>query len=113
MLLGHSTNLNVKAGGNKSMSKKRESLEGAEGVVLQDPRDMAKAKLPESQSPAVEMHARCYSACSATPPGADRSVFAVRYLRLVGRWRTTPLKEMNGTPKSHSIRSSPTERGNK
>ena len=111
MLLGHSTYLKVKAGGDKSMSEKRESLEDAEGVVPQDPCDKAKAKLPESQSPAVEPHARCYSVCSATPPGADRSAFAACYLRLVGRWRTTPLKEMNGTPKSHSIRSSPTERG--
>lgn len=93
------------------MSKKRESLEGAEGVVPQDPRDMAKAGLPESQSPAAEKHARCYSVYSATPPGVDRSIFAVRYLRLVGRWRTTPFKGMNGTPKSRLIRSPSTERG--
>ena len=79
MLLGHSTNLNVKTGGNKSMSKKRESLEDAEGVVPQDPCDKAKAKLPESQSPAVEEHTRCYSVCSATPPGADRSDIAVAW----------------------------------
>jgi hypothetical protein len=36
------------------MPEKRESLEGAYGAVPQDPRDMAKAALPESQSPAVE-----------------------------------------------------------
>jgi hypothetical protein len=36
------------------MSEKRETLEDAEGVVLQGPCDMAKAKLPESQSPVVE-----------------------------------------------------------
>jgi hypothetical protein len=30
------------------MSEKQESLEGAEGVVLQGPCDMVKAKLPES-----------------------------------------------------------------
>jgi hypothetical protein len=36
------------------MSEKRGTLEDAEGVVLQDPRDRAKAGLPESQSPAVE-----------------------------------------------------------
>jgi len=35
MLLGHSTYLKVKAGGDKSMSEKRESLEDAEGVVPQ------------------------------------------------------------------------------
>ena len=111
MLLGHSTYLMVKAGGDKSMSEKRESLEDAEGVVPQGSCDKAKAKLPESQSPAVEPHTRCYGVCNATPPGADRSVFAVHYLRLVGRWRTTPFKGMNGTPKSRLIRSPPTERG--
>jgi hypothetical protein len=36
------------------MSEKRGTLEDAEGVVLQDPRDRAKAGLPESQSPAVK-----------------------------------------------------------
>ena len=36
------------------MSEKRGPLEGAEGVVPRDPRDRAKAALPESQSPAVE-----------------------------------------------------------
>ena len=37
------------------MSEKQGSLEDAEGAVLQDPCDMAKAALPESQSPAVEL----------------------------------------------------------
>ena len=54
MLLGHPINLKAKAGGEKSMSEKRGPLEGAEGVVPRDPRDRAKAGLPESQSPAVE-----------------------------------------------------------
>ena len=36
------------------MSEKREPLEDAEGVVPRDPRDRAKAALPEPQSPAVE-----------------------------------------------------------
>jgi len=37
------------------MPEKRGTLEDAEGAVLQDPRDMAKAALPESQSPAVQL----------------------------------------------------------
>jgi len=45
--LGHPIDLKAKAVGEKSMSEKRESLEDAEGVVLQGPCDMAKAKLPE------------------------------------------------------------------
>ena len=54
MLLGHPIDLKAKAGGEKSMSEKREPLEDAEGAVLQDPRDRAKAGLPEPQSPAVQ-----------------------------------------------------------
>ena len=34
------------------MPEKRESLEGADSAVPQDPRDKAKATLPEPQSPA-------------------------------------------------------------
>jgi hypothetical protein len=49
------------------MPEKQEMLEDAEDMVLQDPRDRAKAKLPESQSPVVEPHTRCYSACIAAP----------------------------------------------
>jgi hypothetical protein len=47
--------------GDKSLSEKQGTLEDAEGIALQDPRDTAKARLPESQSPAVEPHTRCYS----------------------------------------------------
>jgi hypothetical protein len=72
MLLSHPTDLKAKAGGEKSTSEKRETLEDAEGAVLQEPRDKAKATLPESQSPAVEPHTRCYSVYNAAPSGADR-----------------------------------------
>ena len=72
MLLGHPIDLKAKAGGEKSMSEKREPLEGAEGDVPRDPRDRAKAALPESQFPAVEPHTRCYSVSNAAPSGADR-----------------------------------------
>ena len=46
MLLGHPIDLKAKAGGDKSMSEKREPLEDAEGAVPQDPRERAKAALP-------------------------------------------------------------------
>jgi len=72
MLLGHPIDLKAKAGGEKSMSEKRGSLEDAEGAVLQDPHDRAKTALPESPSPAVEPHTRCYSVYNAAPSGADR-----------------------------------------
>ena len=54
MLLRHPIDLKAKAGGEKSLSEKRGPLEDAEGAVLRDPRDRAKAVLPESQSPAVQ-----------------------------------------------------------
>jgi hypothetical protein len=85
MLLGHPIDLKAKAGGEKSMSEKWGSLEDAEGAVPQDPHERAKAGLPESQSPAVELHTRCYSVYNAAPPGADRSSFAIGHLRLAGR----------------------------
>lgn len=74
MFLGHRVYLKAKAGGENSMLEKREPLEDAEGAVPQDPRDRAKAVLPESQSPAVQPHTRCYSVSTAASPGADRSV---------------------------------------
>ena len=74
MLLGHPIDRKAKAGGEKSMSEKRGPLEDAEGAVPQDPRDRAKAGLPESQSPAVQPHTRCYSVSNAALPEATRSV---------------------------------------
>jgi hypothetical protein len=67
------------------MSEKRGPLEDAEGAVPQDPRDRAKAALPESQSPAVQRSTRCYGVYNAAPPGADRPGFAIGHLRLAGR----------------------------
>ena len=111
MFLGHLVDLKAKARGDKSMPEKREPLEDAEGAVLQDPRDRAKAGLPESQSPAVKAHTRCYSVYNAASPGADRSRFADCHLRPGERWVANLLKGMSGTPTSCSIRSTPTERG--
>ena len=111
MFLGHLVDLKAKARGDKSMPEKREPLEDAEGAVLQDPRDMAKAGLPESQSPAVKAHTRCYSVSNAASSGADRSRFADCHLRPGERWVANPLKGMSGTPTSCSIRSTATERG--
>jgi len=74
MFLGHLVYLKAKAGGDNSMPEKREPLEDAEGAVPQDPRDRAKAGLPESQSPAVQPHTRCYSVSNAALPEATRSV---------------------------------------
>src|SRR2546421_5113333 len=80
---GSSTYLRAKAGGDKSMSEKRESLEGVYDAVPQDPRDMVKATLPESQSPVVEPHTHRYHASDAVLSRACRSSFAVRTLRVM------------------------------
>ena len=63
------------------MSEKRESLEDAEGDVLQGPCDMAKAGLPESQSPVVEPSHSPLQRLRAALPGAHRYAFATRNLR--------------------------------
>ena len=83
--LGHRVYLTAKARGEKSMPEKRGPLEDAKGAAPQGPRDRAKAGLPEPQSPAVEMHTRRYGVCNAALPGAGRSRFAVRHLRLARR----------------------------
>jgi hypothetical protein len=67
MFLGHRANLKAKAEGDNSLPEKREPPGDAEGAVPQDPRDRAKARLPESQSPVVQPHTHCYSACIAVP----------------------------------------------
>ncbi|MCI0336650.1 MAG: hypothetical protein L0226_03665 [Acidobacteria bacterium] len=64
------------------MSEKRETLEDAEGAVLQGPCDMAKAKLPEPQSPVVETARSSLQRLRAMLSGASRSGFAIRNLRL-------------------------------
>jgi len=93
------------------MPEKRGPLEDAKGAAPQGPRDRAKAGLPEPQSPAVEMHTRRYGVYNAALPGAGRSRFAARHLRLARRWPVRSLKGMSGAPTSRSIRSAPTERG--
>jgi hypothetical protein len=111
MSLGHRDYLRAKAGGDKSMPEERGSLEGAEGIAPQGPRDRAKAGLPEPQSPAVQMHTRRYGVYNAALPGAGRSRFAARLLRLARRWPARSLKGMSGAPTSRSLRSAPPERG--
>jgi len=111
MFLGHLVHLKAKARGDNSMPEKREPLEDAEGAVPQDPRDRAKAALPESQSPAVKPHTRCYSVWNAASLRGRPFGFAACHLRLGERGAMNPLKGMNGTPTSRSIRSAPTERG--
>ena len=64
------------------MSEKRETLEDAEGVVLQDPCDRVKAILPESQSPGVEDHTHRYSVYERCWP--ERTVIVSRFVPSAG-----------------------------
>ena len=82
--LGHPIHLKAKAGGDKSMSEKREASEDAYEVVLQGPRDMVKATLPEPQSPAVPPAPSPPQRLGALLPGAPRSSVAGRTLGLAG-----------------------------
>ena len=51
--MGRLAYLEAKAEGESSMPGKRRPPGGVQGGVPQDPRDMAKAGLPEAQPPAV------------------------------------------------------------
>ena len=89
------------------MSEKRETLEDADGAVLQGPRDRAKATLPESQSPVVEPS---HSSLQRLTGGAVRSGpfdFRGPYPPPGRRWVANRFKGMNGTPTSRSTRSAP------
>src|SRR5260370_20627749 len=66
---GPSAYLKAKAPGDNSMPEKRGPLEDAKGAAPRDPRDKAKAGLPELQSPAVEPHTRCDGVYRAALPG--------------------------------------------
>ena len=54
------------------MLEKRETPEGADGAVLQGPRDRTKAALPEPQSPGVEPSHSSPQRLMAVLPGAAR-----------------------------------------
>ncbi|MCA1695969.1 MAG: hypothetical protein LC749_15280 [Actinobacteria bacterium] len=55
MFLDYLAYLDAKARGDKSMPGKQRACGGVQGVALQDPRDMAKAGLLETQSPEVKV----------------------------------------------------------
>jgi hypothetical protein len=76
--LGHLLHLKAKAGGDKSRSAKQETSEGADGAVLQGPRERAKAVGLAPQSPGVEPAHASPQRLRAVRPGAARSTFADR-----------------------------------
>jgi hypothetical protein len=65
VFLGHLVYLEVKTEGDNSMLNESSGhWKAIEGGVLRDPRDMAKAELPETQSPGVKAYAHRNDACN-------------------------------------------------
>src|SRR5919199_1069697 len=100
---GSTAYLAAKAQGDKSMPSKPVLPEDVYGTDRQDPRDMAKAELPEPQSPAMQSDIprspRLVGGAAVIERGAlDRSK-----LPTGGRWTTSPLKETDEAPTSRSF----------
>ena len=64
MFLGRLVYLEAKAKGDNSMPGKQQLPGGVQGKGLQDPRDMAKAGLPKTQSPGVKVDTHRNDACN-------------------------------------------------
>jgi hypothetical protein len=75
---------------------------GVRAEVSRDPRDMAKAGLPESQSPDDETRSPPERHLLPAPCSATTSFAGCRNLRGVERCPVRAVKEMSGAPKSRS-----------
>jgi hypothetical protein len=92
--------LDPKGEGDSSMPGNQRPGPGVRDGALGDPRDMAKAGLPESQSPGEEKSA---SAGKTSVTGASSAVALIdgrRTLRRLERCPVRAFKEMSGTPTS-------------
>ena len=87
---------------NNSMPAKRRSCPGVRGEASRDPCDMAKAGLPESQSPEDETRSPPERHLLPAPRFATASFAGCRNLRGVERCPVRAIKEMSGTPTSCS-----------
>src|ERR1017187_4649251 len=87
---------------NNSMSAKQRSCLGVKGDALRDPCDMAKAGLPESQSPDDGTRSPPERRMLPAPRSATTSFAGCRNLRGVERCPVRAIKEISGTPTSRS-----------
>ena len=87
---------------NNRMSGKRRSCPGVRGEASRDPRDMAKAGLPEAESPEDEKAHPPERHLSPAPCSAMAFLQGRRNLRGMERCPVRAIKEMNRTPKSRS-----------
>ena len=111
MFLGRLAYLAGKPGGDKSMPGTRRPSGGVQGGVPLDPRGMAKAGLPEAQSPVVNVRTlrndawnRCRVMSRHEPVGRGS-------LRGAERRPARAVEEMSGRPNPCSIRTTETYRG--
>jgi hypothetical protein len=96
---------------NNRMPAKRRPAQVSGLGRLRDPRDMAKAGLPESQSPDDETMRPSERHPILTPCPATAWEDGHRNLRGVERCPARAIKEMSGTPTSRSIRTTETNAG--
>jgi hypothetical protein len=102
MFLGQMAYPDPKGERNSSMPGKRQSCSGVRGEVSRDPCDMAKAGLPEAESP-EDAKIRPPERHSIPAPRSVTASFACRCnLRGVERCPVRVIKEMSRTPKSRS-----------
>src|SRR3954466_10148800 len=78
--------------------------EGVEGVVVQGPRDRAKAILLEAQFPVVQAFTLCDTTPEVAATGIGRPGFVVSTLPAGGRQAASLLKGTDRPPTSRSIR---------
>ena len=95
----------MKINGKHSMPVKRNSSEGVYGGVLQDPRDMVRAILPEAQVPAVQWSTPPITTPKAGPSnyhaenvGIHRTLFFQRS-KVSGRWAMSN-EDIQGTERA-------------
>src|SRR5262245_13840417 len=84
---------------------------GVEGGALYDPRDMAKARRLEAQSPAVRVRTHRHDACNRGRAMLRPEPWGRSNLQGAGRRPARAVKEMSGRPTSRSTRTTKTYRG--
>jgi hypothetical protein len=102
MFLGQMAYPDPKGERNSSMLGKRRSCPGVRGEALRDPRDMAKAGLPEAESPDDAKIRPSERHPLPTPRSATASFACCCNLRSVERCPARAIKEMSRTPTSRS-----------
>jgi hypothetical protein len=103
--------LDPKGEGDESMPGKRRPCPGVRGGASRDPRDMAKAGLPEAQSPDDACSHPPERRLKPVPRSAPAWCQGRRNLRGVERCPVRAFKEMSGPPTSRSTRMTRTNAG--